>query len=110
MIAAQLLPAAARRPRSRFSQAPVTALATVVAFLACALVWAAPGASAEPPSNLQQQLTDSAGVLGGDTSEVESRLAELRLEGECHDGAFEDGVVDGRGSEYECGQNGATAT
>ncbi|MEB8326461.1 TPM domain-containing protein [Dietzia kunjamensis] len=78
MIAAQLLPAAARRPRSRFSQAPVTALATVVAFLACALVWAAPGASAEPPSNLQQQLTDSAGVLGGDTSEVESRLAELR--------------------------------
>src|SRR5699024_7266419 len=55
-----------------------TALATVVAFLACALVWAAPGASAEPPSNLQQQLTDSAGVLGGDTSEVESRLAELR--------------------------------
>ncbi|KAA0917186.1 TPM domain-containing protein [Dietzia sp. ANT_WB102] len=78
MIVAQLLPDAARRPRSRFSQAPVTVVATVVAFLACALVWAAPGASAERPSNLQQQLTDSAGVLGGDTREVESRLAELR--------------------------------
>ncbi|MFD2394071.1 TPM domain-containing protein [Dietzia aerolata] len=36
------------------------------------------GASAEPPTRLQQQVTDSAGVLGGRTGEVEARIAELR--------------------------------
>lgn len=42
------------------------------------MLWAAPAAVAEQPSRLQQQLTDSAGVLGARTGEVEARLAELR--------------------------------
>ena len=60
----------------QFRLAP--ALALVVALLAAMTVWAAPGASAEPPSRLATQVTDSAGVLGGDTGKVEDRLAQLR--------------------------------
>ena len=62
--------------RHRTPAAP--ALALVVALLSSLLLWAAPGASAEPPTRLQQQVTDSAGVLGGRTGEVEARIAELR--------------------------------
>ena len=78
MIVAQHLPDVDRKPRSWFPQAPLTALGTVIAFVTCALVWAAPGASAEQPTRLQEQISDSAGVLGGDTRDVETRLAELR--------------------------------
>lgn len=55
-----------------------TALALALAFLASMMLWAAPAAEAEPPSRLQQQVTDSADVLGARTGEVETRLAELR--------------------------------
>lgn len=58
------------------------AAALVTAMVAMALAFlaalAAPNASAEAPSRLQQQVTDSAGALGGSTSEVEQRFAELR--------------------------------
>ncbi|MBB1020105.1 TPM domain-containing protein, partial [Dietzia sp. E1] len=56
----------------------LAAASVLAALLVCLTAWGTPGASAEPPSNLRQQFTDSAGVLGGDTRDVESRLAELR--------------------------------
>ncbi|MEH6380606.1 MAG: TPM domain-containing protein, partial [Dietzia cercidiphylli] len=74
MIAPPPRPLAVRSPRSR----TVAAVALLSAFLVSLVGWAAPSASAEPPSRLQQQVTDSAGVLGADTAAVESRLAELR--------------------------------
>ncbi len=74
MIVDSHRPAAAGRPRSRAA----TAVVLLLAFLVSLAAWVAPSASAEQPSRLQQQVTDTAGVLGGDTAEVESRLAELR--------------------------------
>ncbi|MBB1039407.1 TPM domain-containing protein, partial [Dietzia natronolimnaea] len=74
MIAPPPRPLAVRSPRSR----TVAAVALLSAFLVSLVGWAAPSASAEPPSRLQQQVTDSAGVLGADTAAVEGRLAELR--------------------------------
>ncbi|MBB1053902.1 TPM domain-containing protein, partial [Dietzia sp. B44] len=74
MIAPPPRPLAVRSPRSR----TVAAVALLSAFLVSLVGWAAPSASAEPPFRLQQQVTDSAGVLGADTAAVESRLAELR--------------------------------
>lgn len=74
MIAAPLTPHASRRPRLRF----MPALMVLIALLAASMSWTAPGASAEPPLDLPQQVTDNAGVLGADRPEVEARLAELR--------------------------------
>ena len=74
MIATPSLADASGHRRNRF----VTALTLVVAFLAATMLWATPAAVAEQPSRLQQPVTDSAGVLGGDTARVESRIAELR--------------------------------
>ncbi|MBB1027954.1 TPM domain-containing protein, partial [Dietzia sp. DQ11-38-2] len=65
---------AIRNPGSR----TVAAFAFLVALLVGLVGWATPSASAEPPSRLQQQVTDSAGVLGAQTTAVEDRLAELR--------------------------------
>ena len=74
MIAASPRPATPVGLRRRhLAAAPV--LAALLVFLTA---WGTSSASADPPSNLRQQLTDSAGVLGGDTRDVESRLAELR--------------------------------
>ncbi|MBB1032172.1 TPM domain-containing protein, partial [Dietzia sp. SLG310A2-38A2] len=70
MIAPPPRPYAVRSPRSRTA----AAVALLVAFLVSLVGWAAPSASAEPPSRLQQQVTDSAGVLGADTAAVENRL------------------------------------
>lgn len=56
----------------------LAAVSLLAALLVCLTAWGSPTAAAEPPSNLRQQLTDSAGVLGGDSRDVESRLAELR--------------------------------
>ena len=56
----------------------LAAVSLLAALLVCLTAWGPPIAAAEPPSNLRQQLTDSAGVLGGDSRDVESRLAELR--------------------------------
>lgn len=74
MIADRRRPAASRRAQSRTA----ATLALLLTILAATILWAAPGASAEQPSRLQQQVTDSAGVLGGDAGRVESRIAELR--------------------------------
>ncbi len=74
MIAAPPRHDVASRPRSRTA----TAFALLLALLAATVLWAAPGASAEPPSRLQQPVSDSAGVLGGDKARVEARIAELR--------------------------------
>jgi len=71
-------PRAAGHHRSGLSPARTPLLALVLAFLTSATIWAAPGASAEPPSRLATQITDSAGVLGPDRGRVEDRLAELR--------------------------------
>ncbi|TCW26649.1 TPM domain-containing protein [Dietzia cinnamea] len=56
----------------------LAAVSLLAALLVCLTAWGPPIAAAESPSNLRQQLTDSAGVLGGDSRDVESRLAELR--------------------------------
>ena len=73
MIAAPLRTVIDQRPLTRSLVAVLLA-----AVVACLAVLSAPIASAEPPTRLQQQLTDSVGVLGGDTGRVESRLADLR--------------------------------
>ncbi|MBB1051061.1 TPM domain-containing protein, partial [Dietzia sp. CW19] len=74
MIAVPHRPDVTRRARS----GTAAAVALLLAFLVSVAGWATPSASAEPPSRLQQQVTDTAGVLGADTGAVESRLAELR--------------------------------
>ena len=51
--------------------------ATLVVAAATALLPAAT-AAAEPPTRLQQQVTDRVGALGGQTGAVSTRLAELR--------------------------------
>lgn len=74
-------PMIAAPPRTVLEPRPLTRSVMAVliaAVVTCLAVLAAPSASAEPPSRLATQLTDSAGVLGGDTAAVESRLAELR--------------------------------
>lgn len=73
MIAAPLCPDDARRLRFQLAAA-----ALVAAFAFCLGAWTAPIASAEAPSRLPQQVTDSAGVLGADRADVEARVAELR--------------------------------
>ena len=57
---------------------PAAALALIVSFLAAMMLWAAPAAQADQPLRLQQRVTDSAGVLGARTGEVEARIAELQ--------------------------------
>lgn len=72
--------AASRRPATPVAlrRLHLAAVSLLAALLVCLTAWGSPTAAAEPPSNLRQQLTDSAGVLGGDSRDVESRLAELR--------------------------------
>ncbi|MGW8591662.1 TPM domain-containing protein [Dietzia sp. NPDC055877] len=74
MIVTLPSPAAIGTRRTRFT----AALALVVAFLATSMLWAAPGAMADQPLRLQQRVTDSAGVLGARTGEVETRISELQ--------------------------------
>src|SRR5690625_5103154 len=74
MIVAPFVPDASRRARLRL----LPAFTMLLAFFAAALAWSAPGAGAEPPSRLAQQVSDSAGVLGGDLPQIENRLEELR--------------------------------
>ncbi|EFV93397.1 hypothetical protein ES5_00977 [Dietzia cinnamea P4] len=71
--------AASRRPATPVAlrRLHLAAVSLLAALLVCLTAWGSPTAAAEPPSNLRQQLTDSAGVLGGDSRDVESRLAEL---------------------------------
>jgi len=63
--------------RHRAAPSPAAALAAGVLVAASLLAGAAP-ASAEAPSRLPGQVTDTAGALGADTSPVDSRLEELR--------------------------------
>ena len=74
MIAAPPDPDVLPRPRARTALAAVLVAVLLTGLGALGL----PSASAEPPSRLQQQVTDPVGALGGDTAEVEQRLDELR--------------------------------
>src|SRR5699024_3039744 len=74
MIVAPPAPDVLPRPRGRTALAAVLVAVLLTGLGALGL----PSASAEPPSRLQQQVTDPVGALGGDTAEVEQRLDELR--------------------------------
>lgn len=74
MIVAPPAPDVLPRPRARTALAAVLVAVLLTGLGALGL----PSASAEPPSRLQQQVTDPVGALGGDTAEVEQRLDELR--------------------------------
>lgn len=74
MIVVSPLFDAGRRPRG----VRVAVALVVSALFACLAALAAPTASAEPPSRLQEQVTDTVGALDGDAARIEERLAELR--------------------------------
>jgi hypothetical protein len=60
-------------------EVPVRRLSVVLGLLALFVLLGVP-ASAEPPFRLDDQVTDRAGVLGGEESRVEGTLAQLREE------------------------------